>query len=186
MGRENRSQYALLGLLRRGPMSGYDLKRSIDCTIRHFWSESFGQIYPQLGRLVRDGHATVHEERGSGRRRKTYRITKSGRAALQRWLQAPTPPAQLRLEGLLKLFFADELDLRYAVRHLERGADDARRKLAAFEAIERDLLESCDAGSPRTLTSLLTLRYGQGLMRHDIDWAMASIAALDEKRREKK
>src|SRR6267378_1332508 len=39
---------ALLGLLSLGSMSGYDIRQLISQSIGHFWSESYGQIYPGL------------------------------------------------------------------------------------------------------------------------------------------
>lgn len=62
MARQNKSQYALLGMLTLGEMSGYDIKKLFDTSLRNFWGESFGQIYPILRRLVREGLATVQEE----------------------------------------------------------------------------------------------------------------------------
>jgi DNA-binding PadR family transcriptional regulator len=33
------------------PMSGYDIRKTVQESIRFFWSESYGQIYPALKRL---------------------------------------------------------------------------------------------------------------------------------------
>jgi PadR family transcriptional regulator AphA len=32
-------------------MSGYDIRKTVQESIRFFWSESYGQIYPALKRL---------------------------------------------------------------------------------------------------------------------------------------
>ena len=55
MAKENRSKYAVLGMLATGPKSGYDIKQTIETSIGHFWNESYGQIYPILKRLTQDG-----------------------------------------------------------------------------------------------------------------------------------
>jgi PadR family transcriptional regulator, regulatory protein AphA len=47
--------WAVLGLIELAPRSGYEIKRTIDRTIRHFWAASYGQIYPELGRLEEQG-----------------------------------------------------------------------------------------------------------------------------------
>ena len=47
--------YAILGFLAQRPMSGYDIKRSVEESVDNFWSESFGQIYPILRRLAEQG-----------------------------------------------------------------------------------------------------------------------------------
>ncbi len=47
--------YALLGLVRLRPRSGYDLRRVFESTPMAYFSSSPGAIYPALGRLERGG-----------------------------------------------------------------------------------------------------------------------------------
>src|SRR5439155_265174 len=49
--RANTSRYAILGVLSRRAMSGYDVKKLIERSIAHFWNESHAQIYPILNPL---------------------------------------------------------------------------------------------------------------------------------------
>src|SRR3989304_804164 len=58
---------AVLGLLREGPMHGYELKqRLVDLG---FWRISFGSVYPALRRLERAEF--IEGTPGSGRRKET-------------------------------------------------------------------------------------------------------------------
>jgi len=41
-----------LGMLTEGEASGYDLKKHFERSVGHFWSESYGRIYPMLAQLV--------------------------------------------------------------------------------------------------------------------------------------
>src|SRR2546428_11912841 len=92
-GRANTSRYAILGVLSRRPMSGYDVKKLIDRSIAHFWSESYGQIYPILNRLAAEGLAERRRERQRGQPgRHVYSLTSEGRAGLLPWLAPPPPP----------------------------------------------------------------------------------------------
>src|SRR5436189_6414156 len=96
--------WAVLGILERGPRSGYDLKQAVDRTIRHFWAASYGQIYPELRRLEEAGWIAGRDA-GRGRRsRRLHRITPGGPRALEDWLrgletrieprdQLPAPPS---------------------------------------------------------------------------------------------
>jgi len=94
MARENTSRYAVLGMLTRGPRTGYDIRREIYGSVRHFWSESYGQVYPVLHQLVQDGLATVVVEPGVGRpERRVYRLAETGWAELRRWLVQPVAPS---------------------------------------------------------------------------------------------
>ena len=92
--------WAILGLIAQKPRSGYDLKRAIDRTIRHFWAASYGQIYPDLRRLEAAGWIAGDDAPRGGRARRIYRITPAGSAALDGWLAAADTRVELRDESL--------------------------------------------------------------------------------------
>lgn len=77
---------ALLGLLARGPASGYELRRIFQSTPLATYSDSPGAVYPALRRLERRGFATPRAASGA-RRRQPWQLTAAGRAWLQRWIQ---------------------------------------------------------------------------------------------------
>ncbi len=47
--------YALLSLLARGELSGYEMARQMKAPIGYFWLASASQIYAELARLERAG-----------------------------------------------------------------------------------------------------------------------------------
>src|SRR3954464_9663877 len=96
--------WAVLGLIASKPRSGYDIKRIVDRTIRHFWAASYGQIYPELKRLEAAGWIPGQEGARRGPARRVYRITAEGRRALQDWLHGVETRIELRDESLLRLF----------------------------------------------------------------------------------
>ena len=49
------TEAALLGLLRKGPMSGYDLRKDVERSVGYFWAPAKTQIYATLPRLVESG-----------------------------------------------------------------------------------------------------------------------------------
>ena len=74
----------VLGILAEGESYGYAiLKRVHDLSGGELtWTD--GMLYPLLHRLERLGHvAAAWQTSDSGRRRKTYAITRAGRAALR-------------------------------------------------------------------------------------------------------
>ena len=101
--------WAVLGLLGQRARSGYDLKRAVDRTIRHFWAASYGQIYPELRRLEEAGWITGAAADRGGRARRVYELTPAGRGALEGWLHGQETRIELRDESLLRLFFSDAL-----------------------------------------------------------------------------
>src|SRR2546430_903798 len=71
---------AVLGLLKEGPMHGYELKKRLSTTLGPFWAVSFGTLYPCLKRLAGAGFVCecANESAGRSRRRCTYEITRPG------------------------------------------------------------------------------------------------------------
>src|SRR5580658_2289456 len=54
--REKASRFAVLGMLSLGEkLSGYDIRKVISESTANFWSESYGNIYPVLKRLLAEG-----------------------------------------------------------------------------------------------------------------------------------
>lgn len=125
------SSYLLLGMLNRGLETGYAIKRAVDLSTRFFWSASFSQVYPELASLEEGGYVTSVDEPRGARPRKVYRLTDSGRAALDRWLNSQrVPDFEFRDEGLLRLFFADDMEPAAAlelVRRLRGRAEELDR-----------------------------------------------------------
>jgi DNA-binding PadR family transcriptional regulator len=82
------TSFALLGLLTFGDeLTGYELKQRADRTLRFYWvAPAMSQIYSELGRLSAAGFVAPTTSAGAGRRTTRYRITETGRAALQEWL----------------------------------------------------------------------------------------------------
>ena len=120
--------YVVLGLVARdGPSTPYALKAAVGRGIAHFWQFPHSQIYAETERLAGLGLLAEQREQ-TGRRRRSYRITAAGRAALAAWLAEPTDePPQFRSLGLLKLFFAqhaapeDVAELARVQAELHRG-----------------------------------------------------------------
>jgi DNA-binding PadR family transcriptional regulator len=126
--------YVILGMLFKGPKSGYEIKALVDNSTRFFWAASYGQIYPELKRLAEAGLVVGSEEPTGGRRRTVYEITADGELELQAWLRLPPETFELRDEGLLKLFFAEAVEPREAleiVRAMREYNESATARLRA-------------------------------------------------------
>jgi DNA-binding PadR family transcriptional regulator len=165
---KNNSLYAVLGMLSLRPMSGYEIKKTIDGSVSNFWNESFGQIYPMLGRLVDEGLAT-EVATGADSRKREFRISARGRAALREWLQLPARFQPSRNETLLKLFLASEIDAATTATHLERFRRHHIEALERYAAIEKHLTATYRT-HPALPYWLLTLRYGQSESEALLKW----------------
>lgn len=131
---------SLLGLLSLGPMSGYEMRQMMERSTADFWSESYGQIYPALRGMVKDGLATVEEQNKDGRAKKVYRLTDAGERRLRKWLGVETKPQVRRNELLLKVYFGDRAErgaiAAQVVAERERCEDDLERYGAALLRME--------------------------------------------------
>ena len=110
--------YVILGMVRKEPRSGYEIKAVVDNSTRFFWAASYGQIYPELKRLSEAGLITGADVPTGGRKRTVYEITADGEEELRAWLRQEPETFEMRDEGLLKLFFADVLPREEALEIL--------------------------------------------------------------------
>src|ERR1035437_6976033 len=130
--RANQTATAVLGALSVAPMTGYALREAIRDVLGHFWSASFGQIYPTLTALERNGHI---RRLGAVRTRASmFEITASGASRLKELLAQPVQPAPPRNGLMLRLFFGRQLGAP-ACRALVREARaDAERPPTSEES----------------------------------------------------
>jgi DNA-binding PadR family transcriptional regulator len=100
------TSYVVMGLLSwLGEATPYDLKQAAGSGLDTIWLLQHAQLYTEPERLAGAGYVTGKQEE-TGRRRKLYKLTKKGEAALREWVMTPTAePTRLRDPGLLKLWF---------------------------------------------------------------------------------
>jgi DNA-binding PadR family transcriptional regulator len=126
------TSYALLGLLTFGDeLTGYELKRRADRTLRFYWvSPAMSQVYSELARLTRGGLVARNGE-GRGSR---YGITAAGKQELTDWMSGtPAGFAVLKHPVALRLLLGHMVDPGTTIEML-------RNHLAALDA-ERVALE---------------------------------------------
>lgn len=162
--------HVLLGLLSRGPASGWDLKSRMARDLALGWDAELTQIYPALRRLLRGGFVAMKRRRSEkGPPRREYRITPAGRREFREWLAEPLALPRPRDAALARLAFLERqpretraarlLEYRVlvaaALKKASPGSTAARRRwrtlLAADRAwvdAERTLLETSPEEPP--------------------------------------
>jgi DNA-binding PadR family transcriptional regulator len=185
------TDYALLGLLTVRPMSGYELKQFAEQSVGHFWSESYGQIYPALQRLARAGYirqlkpdaeSGATASRG-GRERRTYALNPSGKKALEAWLPEPARAQVPRSELLLKLFFGSHLGFKASREHLRELERVQQARLKAYLEIDKKLKSSIQE---EAAFWRITLRNGILVTQATLAWIDESLEALDRMKKARK
>jgi DNA-binding PadR family transcriptional regulator len=165
--------YVILGMLRLGRRTGYEIKQLVDNSTRFFWAASYGQIYPELKKLEESGLVISEPDPQGGRQRRAYALTTAGDQALDSWLRDSDETGfEMRDLGLLKLFFADGL----APDEAAALARSARRRheavVAALEQVERGKTE--DTPAPRMPFEVL--RFGLDFHR----WCVQRYTQMEQ------
>jgi DNA-binding PadR family transcriptional regulator len=97
--------YAILGLLSREALSGYDLSGRMRARVGFFWEARHSQIYPELARLEELRLVTHHVvEQADRPDKKVYEATALGLEALKEWATQPPAPRAARDELVLKAY----------------------------------------------------------------------------------
>jgi DNA-binding PadR family transcriptional regulator len=173
-------ELALLGLIAASPrISGYDIVRIFNLSMRHFWHAHQGQIYPTLARMEREGWIASREVIQRGRpNKRLFSILPAGRAALERWLSSPFEVLKLKHAPLLKTLYLGHLGAEGA---LEKFAEQRAACVAYLEelrGIEREFFNQGGYSDEHRMFAYFTLRYGIGWMEESIrwcDWAIGEI-----------
>jgi DNA-binding PadR family transcriptional regulator len=163
----------ILGMLAARPRSGYEIKQLVDNTARFFWAASYGQIYPELKRLEKEGLINGSDSANGKRQRTVYKLTAAGKRAAREWIDRPPEIFETRDEGLLEIFFAGSIDpARTAAIARERAAK-AAASAAELRAIQDQLEEKGRHEGPHhepDAGSLMVLRYGIEMNEWVAEW----------------
>jgi len=176
----NKTGLAILGILSRGPQTGYDVKKVFSSIAGHFWQASYGQIYPLLKKLNAQGLVKHKTHKPNLRQAKNiYALTAQGRKSLRHWLRSPVESHPWRIEILLRLFFGRQVPVAENIRQIEIYRRHKQDEILRLEEIERHLREE-HAEDPDQPYYLLTVDYGQKVVRACLDWCEQSLARLRE------
>lgn len=179
MANEKKIDCVILGLLSHEELTGYEIKKRMDTTLKYFWSASYGSIYPALNDLVSRGLATKREDAGSKRNKLIYTITENGRDYLRKWLSLPIEKDELRYETLLKLFFGSEKGEEQALIHIEAFEKKIEEELPYLLHAEA-VLQKCLHEDIAHKYYLLTVEFGIKTYRTYLEWCKEARNLLTE------
>jgi len=178
------SRFAVLGMLGMGLETGYAMKKHVETQLSHFWSESYGRIYPILRELVAEGLATCEPEVGPGRRRRNrYALTRRGRDALNEWLAEPPQHQPPRHELLLKLSFGRHAPRATTRRMIEAHREACRRAVEAYAGLEARIADGLDRYPDQPFWTM-TIRCGRAVREAERVWCEDALEILDGLERE--
>ena len=182
-------------------MSGYDIKKIVDIGLSHFWNENYGQIYPTLDALVKEGQAkkTVDKQTGK-RKRHVYSITPEGVSEFRQWLGQPADLPTVRNELQLKFFLGSKLPAKTSLKMIREYQQQQQAMLTEYRDSEHVLRRAIETGDyppevkeildghepPQTAKQkakqcrvfLLTLRHGILALEARLKWCDEVISEL--------
>ncbi|MDX1959865.1 MAG: PadR family transcriptional regulator [Leptospiraceae bacterium] len=170
MKRKSKSRYAILGMISLKPMSGYEIKQSIESSIGYFWQESYGQIYPILKELHTEKLVTSKTRKvGKANEKIVYRITEKGEKELTTWLEEQYEEESYRNELLLKLFFGKKVSLEKNLSQLAKRKKSIEQNIEHFESLYQKTKETL-AKNKNLNYWLSTLEYGIEIKKAELRW----------------
>ena len=178
MANSKKMDYVLLGLLSHESMTGYEMKKRLDTTLRFFWGGSYGSIYPTLNRLETEGKVTKEDISSNGREKISYSITEYGKEILKQWLRKPVEKDELRYETLLKLFFGNENGFEGAKEHIERFEEKCRSELVVLNMFAESLKKYLENDTHKYY--YLTVRFGINTYEAYLKWCKEAKEQIKE------
>lgn len=174
-----KTQYVILGLLTESPLSGYDIKKIIDIRFKFFWQESYGQIYPELKRMMDDGLIKSLSQ-ASDRGKQVYQLTEKGYEELKKWMCEKPETESSRLEILLKRYFAGIVDPGIMIEHIKEFQLQHKQELSKLNQFKNEL-ESIDDPYHNHSDILSVIDFGIKTNKAYLDWSKETILKLEEK-----
>lgn len=166
---EKKIDCVILGLLSHEDLTGYEIKKRMDTSLKYFWGASYGSIYPALGNLVDRGLANKRDGAENKRNKIIYSITEEGRNYLKEWLQIPAQRDELRYETLLKFFFGNEGGRVQAIAHIDAFQGKIEKELPYLMGAADTLKSNVDMDDTHKYY-LLTVEFGIKAYRTYLEW----------------
>ncbi|MBP2257503.1 PadR family transcriptional regulator [Virgibacillus alimentarius] len=177
----NHTTYAILGILTTGCRTGYAIKQLMDQSLNHFWKISYGQIYPTLKQIVKEGLATVDTLSEEGKpSRKEYYLTTKGKQTLKDWLQKPVEQVPVeKNEILLKLFFSRHQSNTNALSLINNYREKLEENYQTYQNIEQ-MIANQQQNQADAKYWLFTLDYGKRVTKAAIEWCHATTTQMNK------
>lgn len=178
-------RYALLSLLSREPLSGYDIKQQMNSRIGPFWKVGSNQVYPELAKMEGEGLVKLQgvEHHAYRPARKLYEITEVGQEALIQWTIEPGGVENMRDDFLLKAYNSWLVEPEKMMGGIEEIKKQHEERLAAYlDKVEEltQLLETPRIDEP-LFSSISVVEFGVRYERLYIEWCDYLVQKLSSR-----
>jgi DNA-binding PadR family transcriptional regulator len=173
--------YAILGLIDKGKITGYDLTKIFNDSVADFWSANQSQIYPELKKLVQSGLIEYEVViQGEVLEKKLYSITAQGRAELKRWMLEDDPSLpQSKDIFKLRMYFAEHLSKEQLLEKLLSRQKKCNNLLKRYQAKFKEYQGM--PVTPEKLGDYLLLKGAIAQLEAQLVWLGESIDYINSK-----
>jgi PadR family transcriptional regulator AphA len=178
-------EYAILGFLNYQSMSGYDLKKTFDDSVHHFWYADQSQIYRTLNRLFKQEMVEMDIlEQANKPDRKVYTITDKGREALRTWLISKPQVEAPHSAPMIQVFFAGQFKNEVIIQMFQFMNKVMEDLLAQYGKIPEKIesYRSLVRSDREIYFWNATLDLGVRIAKVQREWAMDMIADLENQK----
>ncbi|MFG6493110.1 PadR family transcriptional regulator [Microbacterium sp. P03] len=186
-------RYALLALLRVGPLSGYDLQKQFSLSVGHVWHAPDSQIYPELRKMETEGLVEGEEQaRGERGTRRVYHVTDAGEQAYLAWMRSSLDYQRVRDPAHLRAAYLESTTpdaarafLRGHIAQWESELDQWETELRRIDAADNPMLVrrlAVTAPENRERTIAYKRFAYEGLVDRahvEIEWARRGLELVD-------
>ncbi|WP_416148275.1 PadR family transcriptional regulator [Salipaludibacillus sp. HK11] len=171
-------RYALLGIISRKPVTGYDVVRIFKQQMIYFWSSTHSQIYTELHKMENDNlieHELVIQ--GTSPNKKIYSLTDSGKKELIRWaIEEPLKPAKIKDEFLIKATIFPVL----SVIEINKLLDEVIEREDRILSMTQQWKEHFNNQEERDVGTMLTVEYGIRYSEMYLEWCKWAKQYINE------
>ncbi len=184
MARTNKTKYILLGLISEGIKTGYDIKKRVENQMAYFWTESFGQIYPNLKKLEKEGYISSKKIKLGGRNKIEYSISEKGKKEFIKYMEMPVEEEIGKYEILVKLSFGELVKKDIHIKNIKDFLSRHENILKELEEIEHHIDEVPRDEKSRIYIKM-TISCGKKVHNSFVEWAKESIDILNDMEEER-
>ncbi len=173
-------KHTILGFIKNGPKTGYDLQKKIETTISHFWPSTQSQIYRTLGEMTEE-ELIVSETKYQDDKpnKKVYSITEKGNEELLCWLSSPVKIPNHRNQFLVQLFFSKNIGKEKIIANIKHYKSEMEARLSFLDSVQvHSMLGMTDDSMERMLFEIIR-NNGVRVLKSEIEWVDESIRSLE-------
>ena len=174
--------HGILGFLLYGNMSGYDLAKIFDSSVKFFWYARANHIYLELTKLEKKSYVKceyiVQRDKPN---KKLYHITDEGKNEFLRWISTNNDDIEKNKNAfLMRVFFSGSTTVEQSIDMFNKFIDDCTQYIDSMDKVPSSINEYSKFVNPmQSLYWKFTSDYGLRLMKMNISWAKDCIKQIN-------